>query len=352
MSHVKSVISVDIPKYIVGLAIACAMLAGIIFYLSREPVPPAAVPLSEVGTGGKESRSAAERVPNRFNEDKESVVVERAVPIAPLPDSSLELSEQLPALLQRADSGDPVASCRLIVSINRCREERRNRVFTDAMVRSLGVKSGKNDDLIVGLVASSQESQAKKGSYCAGVETRSLPQPEELYNRAMNRFTPRQKTVLAMMRSDGSIRRVNGRGSYSESGLYIMPQFLADNTLDFLMTGYAAKDPLALEGLVMLHSPGNALTRGGVSVWLPNPKLFLLYSTLLRDLFGPESMGRTGLLLMQVTESTMTPDQLDDIRRRAAAEASQWRQFAMSQSKGVSPDLTAAPEEAFKACTE
>jgi hypothetical protein len=132
--------------------------------------------------------------------------------------------------------------------------------------------------------------------------------------------------------------------------MYVMPQFLADNTVDFLMSGYSAKDRLALEGLVMLHSPGNAVTRGGVSIRLPNPKLFLFYSHLMLELYGAESIGRSGLLLMQVTESTMTPKQLDEIRRRVAFEATSWKKSSTAQPMSATPNQFTIPELAFKAC--
>lgn len=337
-------------KTISAIVVGCVALVALIYlWAHSDPTspPPVKVPSISVEHIGNHETEPA---PNPSDFRDETSLANRASSIPPLPDSTLQLSEQLPVLLQRADSGDPIASCRLIVSINRCREERRNRIFTEAMMRSLSKGSGSNDNLMVGLVASSQESQERKGSYCDGVETSILPEPEDLFQRAINGFTTHQKTVLAMMRSDGSIKRLNGSASYSESGMYVMPQFLADNTVDFLMSGYSAKDRLALEGLVMLHSPGNAVTRGGVSIRLPNPKLFLFYSHLMLELYGAESIGRSGLLLMQVTESTMTPKQLDEIRRRVAFEATSWKNSSTAQPMSATPNQITTPELAFKAC--
>lgn len=241
-----------------------------------------------------------------------------------LPDSELPLSQQLPILLQRADLGDPIASCRLIIGINRCIEFKRNQAFSDEMRRSLESREGRIDGTMIGMVASSEERKASIGSFCDALQLDALPRVDDLLRRALGSLSPRQKTTLAMMRSDGELSRLRGNRSFSESGLYVIPQFIAERTHEFLMSGYQARDPLALEGLVMLHSPGHAARPMGVAVWLPNPRLFLQYAGLMDALYGPGSLGQDVRRLVQATAATMTPQQLELVQQYVQAEQGRW----------------------------
>lgn len=265
--------------------------------------------------------------------------------MVPLPDHSLPLAYQIPALLQRAEQGEPVASCRLIASLIRCREERRRWELDQTKRHGSAGQSSRAESKYL-------ERPEEPGGYCNGVDTDLLPRPEALFHNAMSGFSPRQKTVLAMTRSDGSILRLNGSTPYFEPGLYVFPQFLADHTVEFLMVGYTAKDPLALEGLVILHSPGNTMIRKGIGVRLPNPRLFLQYSMLMHEVFGAESLGQEALFLMKITQSTMTQEQLDNIRRRVSAEAIEWRRSLTESSQTPAWLLPGAPEHAFRACSD
>lgn len=271
--------------------------------------------------------------------------------LPPLPDHALPLAAQLPVLLQRAEAGDPVSSCRLIIGINRCREQRRNRLFTEKMIRDLQAKSRKNEDALIDLAARMQERGEGPGQFCAEADTQSLPTPEALLERAKDRLSPRQKTVMVLMRSDGSLRRLRGNTSFTESGYYVVPQFIADNSLPFLMQGYAAKDPLALEGLVLMHAPASAIFPSSVAVWLPNPKLFLHYSMLMHELLGPESLGRTGIELAQVVASSEPVEEIHRLREIVRVEAEQWRRAGAMQKPVPDPSKSSDPSD-FSQCDE
>lgn len=262
-----------------------------------------------------------------------------------LPDIALPLSQQLPTLLQRADLGDPVASCRLIIGINRCIEFKRNQTFSDRMQRSLESQEGRADHLMIGLVARSQEHKEAVGSYCDALQFNALPRVDDLLRRTLGALTPRQKTTLAMMRSDGELNRLRRGGSFSESSLYVIPQFIADRTHEFLMSGYQARDPLALEGLAMLHSPGHAAAPRGVAVWLPNPRLFLQYTGLMAALYGSGSLGDDVNRLIDATAATMTPPQLEAVQQHVQSERQRWtrdieRRDAARADPAIGPDPT------------
>lgn len=242
-----------------------------------------------------------------------------------LPPYSTPLAEQVDLLLQLAESGDPAASCRLVVGLIRCTEEQRSDKFTRAMMRSLEEKHGKNDDKLIALVARHQEKQAKQGLFCDGIDAESLPQPDDLIRKSLYALSPRQKTILALTRSDGTLRRLRGRTSFSESNQYVLPQALADHSVEFLMAGYQAHDPLALEGLVMLHAPNMALGPQSAGVWLPNPRLFLQYSGLLLELYGSDAVDRSAFEAIRVTAASVTPEERQRIQERVVAEADRWR---------------------------
>lgn len=46
----------------------------------------------------------------------------------------------------------------------------------------------------------------------------------------------------------------------------MLPQFLADHSIQFLLEGYEARDPLALEGLILLHAPAIILASDAPAV--------------------------------------------------------------------------------------
>lgn len=320
--------------------------------------------LQRLSTRQAESRGAGDspkpsQVERQEIKEPQKPVTARELPVAetqratlpPLPDHALPLAAQLPVLLQRAEAGDPVSSCRLIVGINRCKEQRRNQLYTERMIRDLQEKSRKNEGALIDLAAQMQERGEGPGQFCAAADTQSLPTPEVLLERAKDRLSPRQKAVMVLMRSDGSLRRLRGRMSFTESGLYVIPQFIADNSLQFLMQGYAAKDPLALEGLVLMHAPASAIAPSSVAVWLPNPELFLQYSMLMHELFGPESLGRSGVELAQVVAASEPPEEIHRLREVVRIEAEQWRRLGATQKPAPDPSKSSDPSD-FSQCDE
>jgi hypothetical protein len=156
---------------------------------------------------------------------------------------------------------------------------------------------------------------------------------------------------MVLMRSDGSLRRLRGSMSFTESGLYVIPQFIADNSLQFLMQGYAAKDPLALEGLVLMHAPGSAIAPSSVAVWLPNPRLFLQYTMLMHELFGPESLGRSAFEMAQVVAASEPPDEIRKLREVVGLEAEQWRRLGADRTPAPDPTKSSDPSD-FSQCDE
>ncbi len=246
------------------------------------------------------------------------------LPLLPaLPPLDAPLFSQLDALKERAEAGEPIASCRLIIAATRCRELIRHQRVTAQMRRSLERGRTGNERILVDVIAST-ELQGTAG-FCDNLDVDQLPTAESLFARAVSSMTPRQKTVLALMRSDGRIRRINQDMHFTESALYVIPQYLAENTRSLLLDGFSARDPLALEGLVLLHAPGTAMGPQGASVWLPNPREFYRYGRLMQDLFGADSLGARGTRLLESTRATLGPSEISMAEEFVHFEHSRWR---------------------------
>ncbi len=257
----------------------------------------------------------------------------RQIQMPALPSQDIPFGDQIPALLARAEAGDPVAVCRLVVDINRCSEEKRKIAFNDLMIQSLEARDGPSDELMIATIARQQERLEASGGYCKGFESAALPSPTSLL-QATASLTPYQKALLALTRSDGTIQRLHDRFSYSESGLYVYPQFLADNAYRFLQEGFAAGEPLALEGLVLVHSPSNVVSQRGVSLSLPNPKLFVKYMGLMQRLYGDVAIeGEIGMAFSEVRAS-IPPDQLVLIDKEMDAEYERWVRLSEAKGRG------------------
>lgn len=261
-----------------------------------------------------------------------------AASIPDLPSDELPLRDQLPALLARAQAGDPVAVCRLALDLNRCTEERRKMEFNERMIRSLGAGEGPHDELMITTVVRTREQLTAAGRHCEGVDTSSLPSPASLLEQGVV-LSPHQKAILALMRPDGRIQRLHGESSYSESALYVYPQFLADNAYRFLQEGFQAADLLALEGLILVHSPSGAVSQKGVALSMPDPRRFLTYLELLRRLQGDVVLdGNVGLGFAEARAS-LTSVQWEAIEREVERELVRWNSIPTS---GGTPSMDAS----------
>jgi hypothetical protein len=268
-----------------------------------------------------------------------------------LPRFDSPLSEQLPALIERAEAGDPVSSCRLVLATTRCNEMVRQRNLTKRATRALQRGDPNNERLLVDLVASTEEQGAD--GLCDDVEIGKLPPQQATFAGAVLNMTPRQKTVMALMRSDGTIRRLHqGERYFSESGLYVVPQFLAENTRELLLAGYRAFDPLALEGLVLLHAPGTLLAPIGAGVWLPNPKLFLQYALLMSELYGPDALTSEAKMLVSSAASVLSQAELEQIRSIVHSEATRWQRFDVSRPPQSARAADMQARAQFELCDE
>ncbi|MCC6505806.1 MAG: hypothetical protein IT475_10190 [Aquimonas sp.] len=245
-----------------------------------------------------------------------------------LPPVDVPLSMQLNSLVAEAEKGNSVASCRLILAVGKCKEASRHAAFSKKVQELLATRRVTAEEAAIEFVAMSEEQLETSSGFCAGLGGRDMPDTTYYFKRTFLNFTPRQLTLLAMSTSGGDIRRLIRPRSYSESGTYLIPQFIAENIEEFLMSGYRAKDPLALEGMILLHAPSNSLKPIGVTVWLPNPEKYFYYASLYGEIFGYEALGEAARTTLVFVRASLSEEYITRVLERVQADAIEWRHAA------------------------
>lgn len=242
---------------------------------------------------------------------------------AVLPDPDLPFSMQMDRLIALAKDGSPGAMCRASLGLIYCGNVASKRELEAAFQRSLEARSGGNDDRAIEAIARSRELD---GDFCEGVELDNSTGVGAVNGFPLGLLSARQKTVLALTRADGTLRRlVSDSPVYSQPAGFVAPDIISRNVEGFLREGFLARDPLALEGLIMLHSPGMLGAPPGAVVSLPDSELFARYATLMQETFGPESLGRYAPGVLEAVLRTMSAEAIADLARWVAVEKMRWR---------------------------
>lgn len=198
-----------------------------------------------------------------------------------LPDPDLPLGERFETLFDAAEAGDSRATCRLLSDMMRCRYEAEASEFT-ARVRRMQPAEGVSESTLLQASMNPLNGAAvAAGGQCAGIGADHWQRTEQASDRWVARLSVRQRVILAMLDHEGQLRRLNHpRTQFGQWSLYVYPQFLADHAIDFLQQGVQARDPLALEGMALLHAPTLQTQPPGLGPALPNPIAFLRYALL------------------------------------------------------------------------
>lgn len=252
--------------------------------------------------------------------------------LPPLPPEDVPLAQQLASLLERARAGDPVATCRLAIGASRCTAHALVSQFSSRLQRDPLAQSGE-------ISAESRQSAAM----CVGFDAASVGEVEQLLVRNQDHFNIRQKVLMALVQPDGSllaIPRDLPRGSIgSATTQYVYSQFQADHAMPFLQEGYQQRDPLALEGMIMVHVPSDVPGfHPGIRLAMPNPKLFLGYAILMSEVYGAEALGpivsQTVANVMQTIDPVTLRAIQEDVRREAIA----WRNQPAADTEAFGSD--------------
>ena len=260
-------------------------------------------------------------------------------PATPMPEASLPLAEQLDALEQLAQVGDPEAACRLFVGTRRCRMVSQRLQRAEQLQQSLerGQTLRIGEDIAVLSIANALEQTRSLANWCEGADPARFPDVDVLAERAFTTMTTTQKVVLVLSRQDGSIARIPRQFSSSHSlggnTGFMYPQFLSDHGLAILEEGVHQANPLALEGLIMLYSP--AWIPGSEEaprLSMPNRRQFVRYGLLMTRVFGEDEIGPIVGSVLARSLASLNPKERAEAERQAEIEAAQWRAQAASST--------------------
>lgn len=88
-------------------------------------------------------------------------------------------------------------------------------------------------------------------------------------------------------------------------------------------------DPLALEGLILVHAPSEIPGfEPGIRVALPNPKAFVRYAMLMIEAFGADALGPIMYEQFQVLLGYFDPSDVKLWADEAKREAISWKHSA------------------------
>lgn len=259
------------------------------------------------------------------------------------------LRERLAGLRELAERGNPEAACRLALELNTCRGlHHREKLST--FIESVAYRRPPSpaDTDLVDTVASAREGAAAGALHCAGVDDEGENDTLALLHASVLRGSTRQRVVAALMQPDGSLLRLpRGPGNVMPMDLWFngpASQFYADHTLEFLAEGYRARDPLALEGLILLHAP-DLLQPGAstdVAFRLPDPRRFAGLALLAERVYGPEMLGAQVRNLLQRVLERMSGEARAQLEIQVDLEAAGWASRAgraLTNSDRLSPEL-------------
>lgn len=264
-----------------------------------------------------------------------------ARPPLPMPEAALPLVEQMDALERLAQAGDPDAACRLFVGTRRCRmvEQRLRRAEQMQARLERGEAPRISEDMAVLSIANALEQTRALASWCEGADPARFPDADAFAERAFGRMSSVQKVLLVMSRQDGSIARMprhfGSPGGLGGSTGFIYPQFLSDHGRAALEEGVRQANPLALEGMIMLHSP--AWIPGGEEtprLSMPDRRRFARYALLMTRVFGEDEVGPAVGGVLARSLASMGADERAEAERWADREAARWRAQA---SNGMAP---------------
>jgi hypothetical protein len=270
-------------------------------------------------------------------------------PLPALPPQHGPLRERIDLLSQYARAGDPVAACRLALELNSCRAVNHRAAVSGAIeIAVIRYPHAVAEDAAVDTIAAAREAQVQSEANCGGVSTVFENDAVALLQAAAVNGTVRQRVIAALLQPDGSLLRLpQGSGTALPIDAFVTSmatQFYADHALEFLYDGYRAADPLALEGLILVHAPDALVPAGNTDVAfrLPDPYRFAGLSLLYERVYGADRLGSQTRNLLQRVLERMPPETLRELQAAVAAESRRWTTVA---------DGTPPPAEALDGAT-
>lgn len=261
--------------------------------------------------------------------------------LAALPSLDEPLAPHFDALLERTGRLEGPASCRLARSVELCTHAAATAEISERHIEGMSNGPSRPEGMVIDMLARSSERVARWQRHCEGTSREQFAQARRLLSDTLTRLTPAQKTALSLVRSDGQLRRLNPEHQIPlmDSNVDLFPAFLTGRVRPFLEEGYRARVPLALEGLILLHSPGTTTTRQGIWEAAPDQERFLRYSLVALHLYGPKVLGPRVRAVVDAVVASLGPAEVDRIAAEAAFEAAAWRadpRFQSTAQRGFS----------------
>lgn len=250
--------------------------------------------------------------------------------LPPLPPKSAPLAASIDALLQRAEAGDAVATCRVIIEFQTCR----NRVAATSRARYFrGIASDAKTDVErdenVRIAARLLERADPEDPACDGDLHLGRPDFGPKVVKGMSALSNDQKVLLAMTDDYGELIRLPNSWSRSAGEpsltIQVYPQYLVDITLPALDTGIAEANPLALEGKIILHMPTPFAKLLGLRSSEPDPYKFALHCIVMREVVGERSLGPVVENVLQNVLMKMTVEDSSRLIQEAKSMTGTWK---------------------------
>lgn len=250
------------------------------------------------------------------------------------------LLQRIPILRARALSGNAEAACQLALEFSACRAAAKRWDMSRAMEYAAATSDAVNaDPRVVDAIAGVREAAVHLEEDCAGLETEGETDWVALLQKAAPNGNARQKVIAALTQPDGSVLRLP-RGPVHTLPMdpwvsAMASQFYADHALRYLHEGFRARDPLALEGLILVHAPDLLVPSASTDAAfrLPDPRRFVALALLAEEVYGSDMLGSQVRQLLQRTLET-----LDETERgRAEHDAKRWAQTWRSPEPSQPP---------------
>lgn len=255
---------------------------------------------------------------------------------APLPPADLALEAQRAQLQALSAAGRVDAACRLALALSHCRALAMRTIVSQGLEEllrqaSLNVRGADEEQRLIDAIAAAQQQGDDAAAYCAGVSPLENSDAVADFQQQALRGTVRHRVIAALLQPDGSLPRLPrdavsplamdawvGRGA---------SQLYADHALRFLAEGYSARDPLALEGLILIHAPDllHLEASTDVLIRLPDPHRFAGYALLFERLYGSAQLGSQTVSLLQRVLDGLKPAHRAALDREVEREWRRWR---------------------------
>lgn len=247
-----------------------------------------------------------------------------SLPMAPPVGSPLTAS--LATLTERADRGDAPAKCRLAVELGLCANSGR------AARSMLGTISGqvagsKNQDLtFLESVEISFGQLEELQQHCGEEPLSDATEREFRWQQAAEHGSARTRVLFALRGSSGHITRlIAGPGiRFFTDRRPMASQYYAEHAVEFLNQGLAVRDPLALEGLILLHEPRQGAGFSPLPISWPNPLRYATYVGLWERL-GFAALPASVLEQREQALASLDPSLLPQLQRLIGTEAARWQ---------------------------